>query len=122
MKIRNGFVSNSSSSSFILRNDKDIEFIKNTNVEYYSVDNIKKHLHNLYDATKVHYENVINCVPNFMFYEQGIYDIDDCIENSFVSAMLKALENLDGCYITESVDRDWAYNMNFNFETFMGDL
>jgi hypothetical protein len=49
---------------------------------------------------------------------------ENIIENtiSSIETELKWLEDLKGCYITDAVDRDYAYRQGCNLTVFQGDL
>jgi hypothetical protein len=95
MKTRNGFVSNSSSTSFIVRKDRKEEAIKG--LELISVSDIRK------------------------WAEQGTklgIDFYDVTGN-----LIFEIRHLkDGDYITKPYDRDRAYEEGVDFQAFQSDI
>ena len=53
MKIRNGFVSNSSSSSFILKTSEDMALALRYNIKFYKVSDIINVLEKEYESLKL---------------------------------------------------------------------
>ena len=117
MKIRVSFVSNSSSSSFILRTQKDVEIFKNifNNTPIFNVGELRQQLKKILEEYKV-LKKMFN--DNFYFLEENLnYDTFN------ISDLLHELDGiLDDAYITEAIDRDIAYQLGYNKEVFMGDL
>ena len=133
MKNRNDFVSNSSSSSFIMpENEKDVfyshlghsyklfklktirdelvklkEKIKLARVEFATQTGLDEDsLQKIFEATYYGLSNCLECC------DENIEEIDDA---------LKEYDNKN-CFISEPIDRDWAYRMNYNGYLFKGDL
>ena len=123
MKIRNGFVSNSSSSSFILETREDIDEAKKHNMHIYKVSDLIEKLSPIYKIIqKLNHFNFLDDfddeVPYFL-YE----DIEYIHFNTTYYDELKKLYNLnkDVC-ITSPFDRDIAYDLNLKFQIFESDL
>ena len=117
MKKRSGFVSNSSSSSFILKNQNEIEIFRNTfgDVPIFNVGELRQHLKKILDDVEA-IKKKFN--DSFYFLEENL------ICDTFNSTEI--LQDLDGvsddAYITDAVDRDEAYNRGYVGDTFRGDL
>lgn len=138
MKIRTNFVSNSSSSSFILKNKDDIQFFNkifpsNENV-IYEVNQIRETIKffikdyvNTFDFSKEVDEEAMwnkyfaNKVPKYFQYNY----VDYMVFNYFnFSSLIELMKNLpESGYITEPYDRDVAYShLPEDIETFEADL
>ena len=96
MKTRYGFVSNSSSTSFIVSLDRKQEAL-DFGLELISVRGLKNTLN-----------NISKMGASFIF------------DYSWTLEELKKLNNDD--FITTPFDRDRAYEMGLDFPAFMGDL
>ncbi len=96
MKIRNGFVSNSSSTSFIVSKDRKDEAIK-MGLNLIAVSDIKKWIKQADDM--------------------GLYSI---IRDLSLRYEIERLQ--EGDYITEPYDRDRADTEGIDFPEFKGDL
>jgi len=118
MKIRNGFVSNSSSSSFIVRNDNDKEQAKKFNCTLYSVDKICEYYKKIRDVLSSVDDKDDVIIPCFM--KESDYDIANAVD--LLTERLEELKKLKGCFITSAVDRDHANDLDINLELFEGDL
>lgn len=95
MKTRNGFVSNSSSTSFIVSPDRKQEAIDH-GLELISVNELKEHVKKLKEMG-----------TEFIFNEWYFNNI---------------LELQDNSYISQPFDRDIAYRQQIDFPAFMEDL
>ena len=114
MKTRNGFVSNSSSSSFVLTGNKDIEFFVSKGHATYGVDGLIEMLERL----NVDIDPESHPLPYFIAQEISYTSVP----------YLGLLKNLrDKCpdgplAITEAIDRDSEFLRDKWFEVFEGDL
>ena len=113
MKIRNGFVSNSSSSSFIVKasggreaNDKGLCLIK--------VKEIKAIFREMEEVVKKNRDKLLTLGLNFMFEYNGPWIGDYTLES------FDGLDDED--YISEPYDRDRAYEQGIDYPVFAGDL
>lgn len=138
MKIRIGYVSNSSSSSFILDNKEDIKYFENQffnkKAEVFSTNEIRntilffiKDFTSNYDIEKEYSFDEIwdkyfeGKVPDYFRYHY-ISDWNVMEWNFFeIKELLKDLPN--DKWLTDSYDRDWAYEYLPAFiKTFDADL
>lgn len=120
MKIRNGYVSNSSSSSFILKNKDDLKYFQEMlpyqQHKVYEVNQLKRTLHNIIKQVVDYYfehgcvntEEIWNLymkdnVPEYFEWS----DIRFNLEFLDFSSIIKFVEALPSeGYLTESYDRD----------------
>jgi len=110
MKQRLGFISNSSSSSFVV-GPSDLEHLALYSIKCYNVKDIIDSIAYVKNAIKEMEEDM----PVFIWQEFSWlgrhYDDLICLE-----------ERRPGCYITEEFDRDEAYSEGFTYEIFETDL
>lgn len=131
MKIRSGFVSNSSSTSFIVRSEKDIELIRKAGckgVHGYCFSDIKRvvkefistYLEKTEEEINLELERVVeeNKFPSFLV-ERYL-----CFPN--LEKIKQLLRKSDDIIITDPIDRDWWYDFAPNalrdIDTFAEDL
>jgi len=121
MKMRHGFVSNSSSSSFILRTEADIQVAKDNRIQYYPVNAMIERLTVIIETIKsACTENESSIFPEFFIYNKGLFG--GYRDDGEYHNLLEELKPLKDCYITEPYDRDHAYENNIDLEMFEGDL
>ena len=132
MKIRTDFVSNSSSSSFIITEHNKSDFERCfPNGKLINLNDIIVKLINMNSFMTEQYESLERIVGDKYYsgkmFDDIFYDID-----SLKTTLEENIEDLkqiqyehDGdseVYISEPIDRDRAYRLNFNAELFKGDL
>ena len=119
MKKRCGFVSNSSSNSFILRNEQEVKHAKELGMELYRVSDIIAKIKPMVDVingiSKLGYDNSI--IPCFMMDEYNYQSTPP-----YYNDLVELEEKSPGCYITSAYDRDCAYRQGLKFDIFEGDL
>jgi hypothetical protein len=118
MKIRNGFVSNSSSSSFIVK-EKDLHIIQKANINFVKVQDMLKDFEMLEKSiTNIETKYINNLYDAFSDIKYSF----ETIHNTIIKLKGILLTYGTDIYITDSYDRDYAYRLGFNFEVYKGDL
>jgi len=120
MKIRIGFVSNSSSSSFILVTEKDIQHAKTLGIKYYDINAILNDIDDkIVQIKKLSFKEDV--VPTYM-NEHYLYAWDIGFMIAQLENLKKSLSAHKNQFITEAVDRDFAYEQGFHMHVFDTDL
>lgn len=135
MKKRTDFVSNSSSTSFILSGQDDIdEFTScfSRNKCFIKISKLKEALiqfkESLDAAVKKYCETLNINDTDFHYLDDDLIDgviykkldIDDLIRE--IDGVIGNSENGENLYITEPVDRDIAYDMSYTNQVWRNDL
>ena len=119
MKIRSGFVSNSSSSSFILISKEDIERFGDQTQIFKVSDLIEK-----YRPTVEVYTKMISSEwdSNAPWFENEAFSGSYFPLKEYYDSLVEIEEKFPGCFITNPYDRDRAYEKDFSFPVFESDL
>jgi hypothetical protein len=132
MKLRTDFVSNSSSSSFIICDESTKKKFKECFPSYnmFNIDIIIEKLSNMSNFICEKYTELKDIVgdkyDSGKVFDNVFYDADSL--KSSLEEEIKELIQIkyqhkdEDVYITEPVDRDHAYELHFSAEVFKGDL
>jgi len=108
MKIRNGFVSNSSSSSFVVRERQKKE-AEEKGLRLIAVKDILALLKIIKDAEQKISEEEMDFIISHCGY-------------SYTNDMIEDLEKIKDGYLSAPFDRDRAYESGIDYPVFEGDL
>lgn len=108
MKARKSFISNSSSTSFILEHPEDFETARRFGMEIYRAADLL----NTVEELRKHVEG---SVPEFMRW--GI-----CLHFDYEQDLRKLVERNPEAHITDAYDRDLAYENDIDLPPFVTDL
>ncbi len=111
MKIRQGFVSNSSSSSFVVH-EADLQEMEDFRIKVYKI----KDLLSVMETVKKCIDEIESNMPFFMWQELSWFT------PQYYKEIVELHKRYPECYITEEYDRDQAYRNNWSYETFETDL
>lgn len=127
MKVRDGFVSNSSSSSFILNTAEDIDLAKKYGIKFYrikdilsvispvvvAINDLKKTVGDCYDD---------GCVLPWFVAENLIMELP--LSLCYYDMLVELFNNNPNVCVTDSFDRDRAYELGIysKLKLFKGDL
>jgi hypothetical protein len=132
MKLRTDFVSNSSSSSFIICDESTKKKFKECFPSYnmFNIDIIIEKLSNMSNFICEKYTELKDIVGDK--YDSGkVFDTVFYDADSLKTSLEEEIKDLiqikyqhedEDVYITEPIDRDRAYDLNFRAEIFKGDL
>ena len=132
MKIRTDFVSNSSSSSFIICDESTKQKFKECFPSHnmFNIDIIIEKLSNMLESISEKYTELEDIVGEKYYsgrvFDNIFYDADSL--KTSLEEEIKELKNIknqhenEDVYITKPVNRDRAYDLNFSAEIFKGDL
>lgn len=116
MKRRNGFVTNSFSSSFILATTEDVNTVTKYGASAYKVSELIRLLKIPNDAIKELQKSLSNYEYNevlpFFICQDFAYSN---FEIAYYDELVESEKKFPGCYITSSIDRDFAHGMNWAF-------
>ena len=123
MKLRLGFVSNSSSSSFIIKNEKDEQRFKEVfpNKAIIPLSHIKDSFHKI-----LHIIGNLEQYLDSTQFEGDFQFLLRTLEKEYIKedfdAMLEEVNKQADVKITAPVDRDIAYERGIDLPVFEGDL
>ena len=127
-KVRTGFVSNSSSSSFVIKTSKEKELAERNGMKLISVKDLVETMTKINgEVESLMRRSGTKRIPTFLrppaFNMNSWWDAEPEIELYPYLDELKKLEAMHpGCYISEEFDRDIASERGIYFELFEGNL
>lgn len=118
MKIRDGFVSNSSSTSFVILTKEDLELCKKYDIKTYKASDLLT-LHARLDKLSDEIAEVFNSgqesMPYYM-YQDMHWKFENIIDGSMLDEVkeMAIKRGSEDFYITDDVDRDWLYRQGLD--------
>lgn len=127
MKTRNGFVSNSSSSSFLILGKERMKEVSESlkNLAFFKVKDLVEIFGNLTLNDLENFDSSRKDIPEYMASDS--YDCHNLVDYFYDLKFVLSINfnfNQDEIYITDAVDRDWAYERPalMDLPVFKGDL